>query len=162
VSFGKAVRKLFFVGGWAPLAVLLAHVLMSSVFHAYRYWPKADVEMHFMGGMAMAYFFSGAFQALPRDAVRSSRIVLLELILVGALTTTVAVLWEFGEFILDRIFGTNVQISLANTMQDLAMGMAGALVILAVRAHQLRAGRAELREVAGDWVAGTASARLIR
>jgi len=72
------------------------------------------------------------------------------------LTTTVAVLWEFGEFIPDRIFGTNIQISLANTMQDLAMGMLGASVILALRAYQLRAGRAELREVVTDWVAGSA------
>ena len=150
------VRKVLYAGGWAPLTVLLIHWFMASVLHAYRYWPTADIQMHFMGGMAMAYFFSGAYRALPRDAVRSSRIVLLELILVGALTTTVAVLWEFGEFILDRIFGTNVQISLANTMQDLAMGMLGATVILALRAYQLRAGHAELREVVADWVAGSA------
>jgi hypothetical protein len=40
------------------------------------------------------------------------------------------VFWEFAEFSMDRLLGTNVQISLQNTMQDLFMGMVGASAMI--------------------------------
>ena len=48
----------------------------------------------------------------------------------------------------------NVQVSLANTMQDMAMGMLGAVLVITVRVWQLGAGRAEIREVASEWLTG--------
>jgi len=105
----------------------------------------------------MAFFLSQCFRALPREVVRSSRLVVLELVLIGSLTATAAVFWEFAEFTYDRAFGTNIQVSLANTMQDMAMGIAGASAFMVGRARQLRAGRRELREVASDWMSGRAA-----
>jgi hypothetical protein len=113
--------------------------------------------MHFAGGLAMAFFVSRCFRALPRKGIRSSRLVVLEFILIGSLTATAAVLWEFTEFTLDQIAGSHVQVSLANTMQDMALGILGAVVLIAFRARQLRAGRAELRDVAVEWIAGRAA-----
>lgn len=49
------------------------------------------------------------------------------LILILSLTATATVFWEFGEFIGDRVLGTNIQVSLANTMQDQFMGVAGGI-----------------------------------
>jgi hypothetical protein len=150
----ELVRKMFVVGGWAPALVFTTHVIATQVFDVYTIWPQADIPMHFAGGCAIAFFMSRCFQALPRDVIRSSRIVVLEAVIVASLTTSAAVLWEFAEFSLDRLAGTNVQVSLANTMQDMAMGMLGAALVVAVRAWQLGAGGAHIREVASDWLTG--------
>jgi uncharacterized membrane protein len=139
------------------LAVFVMHIIASRVFLAYQVLPQTDIPMHFSGGLAIAFFMSRCFRALPRDVVRSSRLVVLEAVLVGSLTTTAAVLWEFAEFSLDQLVGTNVQVSLANTMQDVAVGMCGAGVFIAVRARQLQAGVAEVRDVAAEWISGRAA-----
>jgi hypothetical protein len=150
-------RKILVVGGWAPLLVFTIHAIASRGFHAYTRWPSLDIPMHFAGGLVMAFFLSRCFRALPREVVRSSRLVVLELILVGSLTTCAAVAWEFAEFTCDRVFDSNIQISLANTMQDLALGVAGATAFLVWRARQLRAGRRELQEIAMEWAGGRAA-----
>jgi len=145
------IQKLWRAGGWAPILVFSIHVIASRGLDAYRLFPPTDIPMHFAGGAAIAFFISGCFRALPRDAVRSSRLIVLEGILVGSLATTAAVVWEFAEFTIDRLVGTNIQVSLQNTMQDLGLGMLGALVVVVLRARQLRAGAADIREVASDW-----------
>ena len=137
-------------GGWAPLTVLGMHLFLNFVVNAYDLWPPTDVPMHFAGGMAIAFIVSQLFRRLPRHAIPRSRLVVLELLLIATLTATAAVTWEFGEFTLDHVVGTNVQLSLANTMKDLAVGIAGGAAIMLIRAGQLRAGFAELRELALD------------
>jgi len=134
------IWKIIRAGAWMPAAIFGTHILMSRVFHTYAAWPDVDIIMHFAGGFAIAFFVSGCFRALPRGEVKRSRVVLLELLLIGSLTATIAVFWEFREFTNDQIFGTNSQISLANTMQDLAVGILGSGLFILVRAWQLRAG----------------------
>ena len=150
----QLIRKLSVNGGWAPILVFSIHAVGTQIFHVYDAWPHADIPMHFAGGLSIGFFVSQCFRALPRDIVRSSRIVVLELILVVSLTATAAMVWEFAEFTLDRVAGSNVQVSLPNTIQDMALGLLGALVFSALRTLQLRAGRRELQEVAGEWLAG--------
>lgn len=144
------------IGGWAPLLIFATHLYLDRVVHAYDIWPPTDIPMHFCGGMAIAYFISRCFRLLPREAAttKRSRIVLLELLLIVSLTATAAVFWEFTEFTIDQVFGSNVQISLANTMQDLAMGISGATLFAIIRSRQLHAGASELKEIASDWVYG--------
>lgn len=148
--------KILKIGGWVPLLVFAIHLFLSRVIHAYDIWPPTDIPMHFGGGVAIAFFISRCFQLLPREmaTIKRSRIVLLELLLIGSLTATTAVCWEFVEFTIDQVFGSNVQISLANTMQDLAMGISGSLVFIFIRAGQLNAGARELREITSDWIYG--------
>jgi hypothetical protein len=117
-------------GGWAPLAVFLLHVVLDAGLDAYAAWPRADVPMHFAGGAAMCFFLSRVVRPLVAGAT-TGRAAALETLLAGSLTVTVAVLWEFGEFALDRLVGSTLQVGLANTMQDLALGMLGALAYLA-------------------------------
>lgn len=148
--------KILKVGGWVPLLAFTMHMFLSRVLHAYEIWPSTDIPMHFIGGLAIAFFVSQCFQLLPRESVKRSRIVILELVLVGSLTASAAVFWEFTEFTIDQLFGTNVQISLANTMQDLAMGILGAFVLMLIRSRQLRVGINEVREIASDWIGGQA------
>lgn len=153
----KTSWKIFRVGGWAPFTVFALHVLLGKGFHVYDIWPPIDVPMHFAGGFAFAFFVSRCFQELPRGMVQRSRSVVLELLLIGSLTATAAVFWEFAEFSADQMFGSNIQVSLQNTMKDLAMGVLGSMAFIAVRARQLRVGSIELREITKDWVEGKAA-----
>ncbi len=97
--------KIIRAGAWLSVLVLGTHILMSRVFYTYAAWPDVDILMHFAGGFAIAFFVSGCFRALPREEVKRSRIVLLELLLIGSLTVTAAVFWEFREFANDQLFG---------------------------------------------------------
>jgi hypothetical protein len=147
----------FAAGGWAPLLVFGIHVLLSRILNGYRLWPSIDVPMHFAGGVAIGYFISRAFRRLPRESARRGRVVVLELLLIGSLTASAAVLWEFAEFTVDQLFASNVQVSLANTMRDLAMGVAGGALCILVRSRRLRVGFREVRELTGDWLHGDAA-----
>ncbi len=153
----RFVVKLFVVGGWAPILVFATHVVASRLMNLYELLPATDIPMHFAGGMSIAFFVSGCFRALPREVVRSSRLVVLELILVVSLAATAAVLWEFAEFACDRAFGTNIQISIGNTMQDLGLGLLGACAFGFVRVSTLRAGHGEFLAVANEWLSGRAA-----
>ena len=143
-------------GGWVALLVFATHLFLSRVLYLYDLWPPIDTPMHFAGGVAIAFFISRCFQLLPRESVRRSRVVLLELLLIGSLTASVAVFWEFAEFSIDQLFGMNAQISLANTMKDMAMGILGAIFLILIRIRQLRIGISELREITFDWMHGPA------
>lgn len=147
-----ASLKILKIGGWVPLLLFTTHLVLSGIVRVYDSWPAFDIPMHFSGGLAMAFFISRAFQSLPRETVRKSRVVLLELLLIGSLTASAAVFWEFAEFMGDRLFGSNIQLGLANTMQDMAMGILGAAVVIVIRSQQLGAGAGDLREITVDWM----------
>jgi hypothetical protein len=134
------VRVLTVGGGWAPLAVFALDVVAVAL-GLYGPWPAIDIPMHFLGGIAIAFFFSRSFHALPGDSVRADRRALLELLLVGSLTATAAVSWEFLEYTLDHVLGTRFQIDNDDTMKDMAIGIAGGVVFILARARQLRVGR---------------------
>ncbi|MGE5072913.1 MAG: hypothetical protein ACM3MF_05750 [Anaerolineae bacterium] len=150
----RAFWKMLRVGGWAPLLVLLIYTFLNRALHAYLRWPWLDIPTHFSGGLAIGFLVSRCFQGMPRQGAVRSRVVLLELVLVVTITATAAVFWEFAEFAVDQVYGTNLQVSLANTMRDLAMGMLGATVIALVRARQLSLSFGDLLEVTADWARG--------
>lgn len=149
-----AVWKLLKIGGWLPLVVFFTHLFSSRVLNAYEIYPHLDIPMHFAGGCAIAFFVSKCFQVLPRNYVKKSRVNILEILLIGSITVSVAVFWEFAEFLFDLSFGTNIQISLANTIQDLIMGLLGALAIIVIRSKQLHIGVSEVQEITFDWING--------
>jgi hypothetical protein len=82
--------------------------------------------MHYLGGLSMAYSLSLAQTSLQNHKVDSQLDKIIELVLVFTLVATVAVFWEFAEFLLDHWLGTDLQVSLPNTMRDLLMGILGA------------------------------------
>jgi hypothetical protein len=93
--------------------------------------PFVDPTMHFLGGMAAAYFFRYAC-SLARRWVGTPTEAGLDLLAFG-LTCAVASLWEFGEFAADEYFGTHTQVGFGNTMRDLALGIGGSIVCLLAR-----------------------------
>jgi hypothetical protein len=153
-GFARVARKVLGVGGWAPLLVFATHVVAAEVIDVYSGWPRLDVPMHVAGGVAIAYFLSGCFQALPHDRIRRSLMIVLEALLIASLTTTAAVVWELIEFAVDAITGSNLQVSLTNTMQDLALGMLGAAAVVVARVWKTGASSADVSAVAGEWMTG--------
>ena len=133
--------------------VFVGHLILKYVVQIYSFWPRADMPLHFLGGLSIAVFVSGAFRLLSREAADASRAQLLELVLIVSLTAAAAVFWEFGEFASDQLFGTGLQGSLMNTMWDMILGMAGALVVAGVRLWQMGVGMKDVQEFVAD-VAG--------
>jgi hypothetical protein len=115
---------------WAPSLVFAIHVIAYSVFHLYETHPLFDIPMHFFGGIAMAYFLDKAFvNASVLSGAPPTR--LIESLLVFTATCTVAVFWEFGEFVLSWAFAADLQGDLADTMKDLFFGMTGSVFYMA-------------------------------
>ena len=111
-----------------PAFVLLAHAVASLGLHLYAIFPNLDIPFHFMGGFSIAYTISKTVAYMEQKKLIGviSRAMLL--ITIFSLTATATVFWEFAEFISDRLFTMNVQVSLANTMQDQFMGILGGTI----------------------------------
>ena len=87
---------------WAPLSVF-GFYLFGLAVHLFDNIPYMDIPTHFMGGVAITYFY--------RSAIRNSQEFLgeiplsIQIIFAFTSTGTTAVLWEFYENILDHFFG---------------------------------------------------------
>lgn len=108
-----------------PALVLLAHLIASKMLNLYTVFPKLDIPFHYIGGLSIAYTSTQILSCLEKEKIAAARDKVLFLVLIFSLTATAAVLWEFMEFIGDRLLNTNIQVSLANTMQDQFMGILG-------------------------------------
>jgi len=128
---GSFLKQLFVQAGWFPTLVFLAHAVSLSFGHLYRSIPNADIAFHIVGGVAIAYFYSGTLALLQhRGRIRSPDRGIWQ-VLILALTATAAVFWEFAEFASDQWLGTRYQLNLDNTMSDMAFGILGGLVFVA-------------------------------
>jgi hypothetical protein len=107
-------------------------VFLSRGLDAYRSYPPIDIPMHYLGGVAIAFFLSRCFAAVPADVVSGRGRPIIEAICVVALTISVAVGWEFAEFFTDRFLGTHAQLGLEDTLLDLALGALGGASYLLV------------------------------
>ena len=111
---------------WAPLFVFMIHVIALS-FHLYKTYPPIDIPMHFFGGVSMAYFLGKAFVAASLITTDAPPNRLLESLLIITATCTVAVIWEFVEFVLSWALSIDLQGSLADTTKDLFFGITGSI-----------------------------------
>lgn len=118
---------------WAPICVFTVHVFLAYGLHLYILLPWIDIPMHYLGGLSMAYSLLLSLIFLQQHGLITHLDRVIELTLVFTLVATIAVLWEFSEFSIDQLLGTNVQISLQNTMQDLFMGILGASTMIAYK-----------------------------
>jgi hypothetical protein len=108
-----------------PISVLLAHLIASKGLNLYMIFPKLDILFHFAGGLSIAYTSAQILSYLEREKITATLNQVLVLVLIFSLTATATVFWEFAEFSGDQLLGTNIQISLANTMQDQFIGILG-------------------------------------
>lgn len=111
---------------WAPLSVF-GFYLVGLAIDLYDLYPFLDIPTHFMGGVAITYFYRSAIynaQKFLGDIPRPIQVLL------GLTSTgTTAVLWEFYENIFDTLFGTDMVRGLEDTIMDLFLGLSGALLL---------------------------------
>lgn len=117
-------------GSWAPLAVFLAHVILSLAFDAYERLPAIDLPVHFLGGLAIAFFCSRVLEMLGDYAAVDRVDDRLRAVLLIALTATAAVFWEFAEYVSDHLFGTQAQGGLEDTLLDMLFGILGGVTLV--------------------------------
>ncbi len=103
-----------------PIAVLAVHLILSAL-ELYETAPWVDVPMHFFGGASIGIAYT---LLLRRLAPFSPAILLLFAVSLVGLT---AVLWELHEFLLDTFLQWSTQPSVADTMEDLFLGLLGGL-----------------------------------
>jgi hypothetical protein len=108
-----------------PITVLLSHLIASKVLHLYLLFPHLDVPYHFVGGLSIAYMSAQILSYLEKEKIFTTLNKMVFLVLIFSLAATSTVFWEFAEFIGDQLLDTNIQVSLANTMQDQFMGILG-------------------------------------
>ncbi len=111
---------------WAPLSVIGLYGF-GLAFHFFDKFPALDIPTHFLGGMAITYFY--------RVAIRNSQDFLgniplpIQILLAFTATVTTAVFWEFYENIMDYFLYTHMVLGLFDTLKDLFDGIMGALVL---------------------------------
>ena len=119
-------------GGIPAMALFCFHVIVSRGFDAYDRFPPLDIPMHFLGGVAIAYFFYRTSLAASAHGVIGPFHRVTHTVLVFALTCMATVFWEFAEFLSDRFFGTHAQLGLEDTLFDMFLGICGGVLLLIV------------------------------
>lgn len=121
-----AVRQ----GGWPAIAVFVFHVAASTGLNAYSQFPWLDIPMHFVGGIAIAYFFHRASITASERGIIGPYHPVTHGVLVVSLTCVAAVVWEFAEFVADCFLDTYAQLGLRDTLADMLLGICGGIVLL--------------------------------
>jgi hypothetical protein len=111
---------------WAPLSVFLLY-LIALHFQVFQLFPPLDIPTHFMGGVAITYFF--------RVAIRQSQKLvgeipfLIQVLFAFTCTGTTTIFWEFYEYLFDFFFHTQMVRGVTDTMVDFFVGLLGALAL---------------------------------
>jgi len=113
---------------WVPLSVLIFY-LFGRLFHLFDLFPRLDIPTHFIGGVAITYFYRSAI----RNSQRNVGVIPapIQTLLAFTCTGTTIILWEFYENLFDFFFGTHMVRGLEDTIADMFLGLLGALVLSA-------------------------------
>ena len=130
-----AIRK----GIWLPLAVFVLHEVCAHVCgNLYDLYPPLDIPMHFLGGVAIAYFGAVLLKQCGESGFIRTRSDIMSAALILAITLSAATLWEYAEWISDHTLGTQAQKSLDDTLFDTLVGfLGGSLFVLVYRGRQV-------------------------
>ena len=111
---------------WAPL-IVVGFYAVGLALHLFDMYPPLDIPTHFMGGVAITYFY--------RSAIRQSQSIIgdiplsIQILFAFTCTGTTTVFWEFYENFADHFLGTSMVRGLEDTIVDLILGLSGALVL---------------------------------
>jgi hypothetical protein len=122
---------------WAPLLVLGIHVMALRVFNTYERFPYLDLPMHFFGGVVMAFFFHRASINASLLGITRPYHAVRHRLFVFTSTCTVALAWEFSEFVTGWYSAGKTREGLNDTIGDLFLGIIGCLffIVLAARSR---------------------------
>lgn len=110
---------------WAPILVFLFYLVARSL-QLFVFFPPLDIPTHFMGGVAITYFY--------RVAIRNVQKLVGEIpfpirvLFAFTCTGTTTIFWEFYEYLVDFFFGTHMVRGVTDTTVDFIAGLLGALV----------------------------------
>ena len=111
---------------WAPLGVI-GFYSVGLAFDWYDRFPLLDIPTHFMGGVAITYFFRSAIKQSQKFLGDIPSLV--QVLFAFTCTGTTIILWEFYENAFDFFFGTTMVRGLEDTIVDMFSGIMGALVL---------------------------------
>lgn len=120
----KATTETIRHHGWLAILLSVSHIILLNT-HSYRYYPFLDIPLHFFGGLAIAMLISGWLTVFPKHQLLQKTSPFVHAVLIFSLTCTVAIFWEFSEWILDHTISSGCQLGRNDTMQDLFLGTLG-------------------------------------
>lgn len=118
---------------WFPALVFACHIIASRFVQAYRTLPALDIPMHFVGGLAIAYFLHAAIDTIARRRLIRAPDRVSGAVLLFALVSTLSVFWEFAEYAAAYTRGTHGRMSLHDTLLDMLVGIVGGTCFIAVK-----------------------------
>jgi hypothetical protein len=110
-----------------PLLVFGIHLLALHVFATYYFFPNFDIPMHFLGGLAIAFFFDRALTSASLLRIIEPCHVVHRRILVFCGTCIVAISWEYSEILKYLSFWIQEPAGLEDSLEDLFFGASGAI-----------------------------------
>lgn len=126
---------------WLPLLIIFLLVFPLDAFGIFARLPDIDLPLHFIGGVATAYF-------CHRLSINASRFKIIRpyhaathAVMVFGMVCAAAVVWEMGEFMSDLCFDTHTQLGNQDTMTDLLLSVLGGATFLAIAVTKHRDSR---------------------
>ena len=113
---------------WAPL-IVFGFYIIGLAFQIFKLFPPLDIPTHFIGGVAITYFYRSAIQNSQR--IVGAIPLPIQTLLAFTCTGTTIILWEFYENLFDFLFGTHMVRGLEDTILDMFLGLLGAMVLSA-------------------------------
>jgi hypothetical protein len=117
-----------------PISIVILLLFFTAIaigfgeyanFYERFYW--FDSVLHFGSAVLVGFFAVVPLVIVARKRHIKEPTILIVLFAFFA-AVTVGVLWEIIEFYIDALFGSNMQPSLADTMHDLQLEVAGSLI----------------------------------
>ena len=119
---------------WLPTLVFVVYAC-AYILGVTRQLPWIDMVFHLFGGFSIGYCVSRNLVVLDARGVVQGLDGVLRAAFILAMTATAAVFWEFAEFAVDSTFAMRFQTDLPDTMSDLALGVVGGIIFLALPRH---------------------------
>ena len=119
-------------GIWLPMTVFIVHILAISLFNVYYHFPSFDIIMHFIGGVAISYFYFHLID-LGNGEVLGNLNKLSFVLFIFLLTASTTVFWEFAEWFVDYTFKFRTQVSIDDTMLDMFLGIFGSVLLISMK-----------------------------
>lgn len=120
---------------WAPVTVFAIHLVVSRGLGWYETVPGLDIPMHFLGGVAIAYFFARSLRLESALPVLGALTTLGGFVFALALVGMATVVWELAEWTTDYVGLTRAQVGLDDTVLDMLLGLLGGLTFLVASAR---------------------------
>lgn len=115
-----------------PILILIIHIPFE-VYDVYNLIWWIDIPMHFLGGLLIGRSYFLLIGLLQREDHMGNMHRFAHFVFVVSLVALTAVAWETQEFILDLTDNAMRQPGLANTMQDLILGILGGTIGFAIQ-----------------------------